>query len=68
MNVLFVYAGALDLQSNHSKLREFWHLDREIAQWQETKSYKELFHSLEYAVMVARAKQIINDLTTPPRY
>lgn len=63
MNALFIYGLALDLPTNHAKLREFWRLDKEIAHWQETKSYKELFHSLAYAVMVARAKQIINDLT-----
>jgi hypothetical protein len=62
MNALFFFTGGLDLQSNHAKLREFWRLDREIAHWQETKNYKELFHSLEYALMLTRAKQIVKSL------
>lgn len=62
MNMLFIYAGALDINSNHAKLQEFWRLDAEIAHWQETKSYKELFHSLEYALMLTRAKQIVKSL------
>lgn len=59
MNVLFIYAGAMDLTSNHALLQEFWRLDAEIAQWQETKTYKELFHSLQYSIMLCRAEQII---------
>ncbi len=64
MNALFVFAGANDLESesNHSKLKEFYRLDNEIAQQQETKSYKELFHSLEYALLNARAKFILKQL------
>lgn len=65
MNALFIFSGALDLesQSNHAKLMEFRRLDSEIAEWQKTKSYNELFHSLEFAVMNARAKQILKQLT-----
>lgn len=62
MNALFIFAGGLDLQSNHAKLREFWRLDNEIEEWQNKYTSKELFHSLAYAVMVARAKSIVQSL------
>ena len=62
MNKLFVFAGGLDLESNHARLREFWRLDKEIAEMQDKMSFKERFHSLAYAVTVARAKSIINYL------
>lgn len=62
MNQLFFYAGALDATSNHSKLLEFYRLDKEIEQWYDTYSYKELFHSFEFACMNARAKNILRQL------
>lgn len=64
MNALFAYSGAIDLESssNHNKLQEFHRLDKEIEYWQETKSYKELFHSLEYTLLNVRAKQILKQL------
>lgn len=63
MNALFVYAGGLDVESNHARLKEFWELDAEIAEWQDKKSFKELFHSLQYALMVCRAKMLVEQLT-----
>lgn len=62
MNALFIFAGALEMESNHARLQEFWRLDKEIAHWQETKTYKELFHSLEYSTMLCRAKMIVKQL------
>lgn len=64
MNAFFVFSGALDLESisNNSKLSEFWRLDREIHQIEEKMSYKALFHSLEYAMLKVRAKQILKQL------
>ena len=64
MNNLFVFAGAKDLESNsnHSKLMEFRKLDSDINYWQETKEYKELFHSLEYTLMLVRAKSLLRQL------
>ena len=64
MNNLFVFAGALDVQnvSNHAKLMEFFRLDKEIDEMQDKHSYKELFHSLAYAVLRARAKIILEQL------
>jgi len=62
MNALFFFAGGLDLQSNHSRLREFWRLDNEIKEMQDKMSYKELFHSLEYSLLLVRAKHITKHL------
>jgi len=62
MNQLFIYAGGLDVSSNHAKLQEFWKLDKEIERMYDTMSYKELFHSLEFAVMNCRAKSLIENL------
>ena len=62
MNALFFFTGGLDLQSNHARLREFWRLDNEIKEMQDEMSYKELFHSLEFALLNCRAKQIIKEL------
>lgn len=62
--MLFAFSGALDLESksNHAKLTEFRKLDSEIERLQETKSYKELFHSLEYALLRVRAKTLLKQL------
>lgn len=64
MNKLIFYGLALDVNplSNHSKLREFYEIDKEIEHWQKTKSHEELSHSFEYALMKARAKQILKQL------
>lgn len=62
MNALFHFAGADDLKSNHSRVMEFWRLDSQIAKMEDEMSYKELFHSLEYAILNIRAKQIVKEL------
>lgn len=62
MNALFFFAGAGDLQSNHSRVMEFWRLDKQIAKMEDEMSYKELFHSLEYAILNVRANQIVKEL------
>ncbi len=63
MNALFIFAGALDLETNHARLAEFWRLDREIAKLDEEMSYEARFHSLEYAALRARAKFIVKQLS-----
>lgn len=64
MNALFIFAGAkdLDCKSNHSKLMEFYKLDKEIENQYNTKTYKELFHSLEFTLLKIRANQILKSL------
>lgn len=64
MNTLFIFSGAKDLesQSNHAKLMEFQRLDAEIAEWYETKSYEQRFHSLEFTLLHVRAKSLLKQL------
>lgn len=64
MNKLIFYGLALDVSpvSNHSKLKEFYNLDKEIADKLKSQSPKESFHDLSLAVMQVRAKQILKQL------
>lgn len=64
MNTLLFYCYALDAKpnSNHAKYMQFKELDKEIKQWQEEKTYKELFHSLAYSLMLVRAKKLLKQL------
>lgn len=48
--------------TNTDCLRRFWELDREIAEWYETKPYKEIFHSFEFALMNTTAKGLLRKL------
>lgn len=63
MNELFVFASANDLTTHHSKIRELWRLDKEIAEMEENTSLRELFHNLEYSLLRARAKNLVKQLT-----
>lgn len=63
---LFLYAGAMDLadSGNHSKLMEFYKLDKQIAERYDYNYENDIssFHDFELALMVSRAKYILRQL------
>lgn len=64
MNTLFIFGGAIDQleKSNHSKLMEFFRLEKEIETMYDKMSYKQLFHSFHFAVLNTRAKSLLEQL------
>jgi len=63
MNKLFEFASGKDVPTNHAKIQEFWRIDKEVAEMEERLSLIELFHSLEYALLKVRARNIVKQLT-----
>jgi len=49
-------------ESNSALLRHFYQLDNEIHDLYETVDYSLLFHSFEFAIMNATAKQLLRKL------
>lgn len=53
-----------DKRSQHSMLMEFYQLDAEIEHAYNTKSYKELFHDLNFYFKQVKAKALLKALNT----
>ncbi len=48
--------------SRHSLLMDFYHIDAQIADWDENIDYQIRFHSLEYTMLRIKAKTILYTL------
>lgn len=59
---LFTISNISNPETNSALLRRFYQLDNEIHHLYETVDYSVLFHSFEFAVMNATAKQLLRKL------
>lgn len=62
MNKLFEFASGEGIPTNARKIAEFRRLDKEVSRMEQSMALSELFHSLEYALLKVRAKNIVKAL------
>lgn len=62
MNKLFEFASGEGIPTNARKIAEFRRLDKEVSRMEKSMTLSELFHSLEYALLKVRAKNIVKSL------